>query len=109
MVITNRMRSASFPSKLKEVVYQTSQFSPTFVGALTRALKNQSLITASCKKAASEVKSKYKSNNYKIQVNGKTLNLKNYLFFMTKPAYQRLNLSVAYNQLGDHVFFKTWK
>ncbi len=109
MVITNRMRSASFPSKLKEVVYQTSQFSPTFDGALTRALKNQSLITASCKKAAAEVLSKHKGNNYKIDVNGKTLNLKNYLFFMTKPAYVGLKLSVSYTQLGDHVFFKKWK
>lgn len=109
MVITNRMRSSSFPSKLKEVVYQTSQFSPTFDGALTRALKNRGLIIASCKKAAAEVMTKYKTNNYKIQVNGKTVNLKNYLFFMTKPAYNRLNLSTSYTQLGDHVFFKTWK
>lgn len=109
MVITNRMRSSSFPSKLKEVVYQTAQFSPTFDGALTKALKNQSRITASCKKAAAEVMSKYRSNQYTVTVNGKSLNLKSYLFFMTKAAYTRLNLASPYKQLGDHVFFKKWQ
>lgn len=117
MVITNRMRSSSFPSKLKEVVYQKVQFSPTFDGALTRALKNQSLITASCRKAAKEVLAKYKANNYTVAVTRtedgkqvtKDLNMKSYLFFMTKPAYDRLKLASAYEKLGDHVFFKTWK
>ena len=109
MVITNRMRSSAFPSKLKEVVYQTVQFSPTFDGALTRALKNQGLITESCKKAAAEVLSKYKANSYTVMVNDKALNMKNYLFFMTKPAYNRLKLSSPYRQLGDHVFFKKWQ
>ncbi|MDD2957936.1 MAG: cell wall hydrolase [Lachnospiraceae bacterium] len=109
MVITNRMRSSSFPSKLKEVVYQTVQFSPTFDGALTRALKNQSLITDSCKKAAKEIMSKYKAGNYSITAEGKVLNLKSYLFFMTEGAYQRLNLASSYKKLGDHVFFKKWQ
>lgn len=109
MVITNRMRSASFPSKLKEVVYQSVQFSPTFDGQLTKVLKNQSKITASCKKAAAEVLSKYKANNYTITVEGKSLSLKSYLFFMTKAAYTRLNLASPYKQLGDHVFFQKWQ
>lgn len=109
MVITNRMRSSKFPSKLKEVVYQSVQFSPTFDGALTKALKNQSLITDSCKKAAAEVMTKYKANNYTISKDGKNMSLKNYLFFMTKPAYERLKLTSAFELLGDHVFFKTWK
>ena len=109
MVITNRMRSSSFPSKLKEVVYQSVQFSPTFDGALTKALKNQSKITASCKKAAAEVMQKYKANQYNIEIDGKDFNLKSYLFFMPKPAYQRPGLSASYKQLGDHVFFKKWQ
>ena len=117
MVIINRMRSSSFPSRMKEVIYQKVQFSPTFDGALTRALKNQSLITASCKKAAAEVMSRYKANNYTITVTetqdgketSKQLDLKSYLFFMTKPAYDRLKLASPYVKLGDHVFFKTWK
>lgn len=123
LVITNRMRSSAFPNKLKEVVYQTSQFSPTFDGALTRVLKNQSLISASAKKAAKEVLSMYKANKYTFQAEidlekknekGKTtekkeLNLKNYLFFMTKPAYERLKLGSEYVKLGDHVFFQKWK
>lgn len=109
MVITNRMRSSSFPSKLKEVVYQSVQFSPTFDGQLTKALKNQSIITASCKKAAAEVMTKYKANNYTVTVEGKSLSLKSYLFFMTKAAYTRLNLASPYKQLGDHVFFQKWQ
>ena len=119
MVITNRMRSSSFPSVLKEVVYQTSQFSPTFDGALTSALKNQSKITTSCKNAAKEVLTMYKNNKYTIEAtvetaDGKTteekeLNLKNYLFFMTKAAYTRLKLSSEYVKLGDHVFFQKWQ
>lgn len=117
MVITNRMRSSSFPSRMKEVIYQKVQFSPTFDGALTKALKNQSLITDSCKKAAKEVLTKYKANKYTVTVtetkDGKTteteLSLKSYLFFMTKPAYDRLKLASPYKKLGDHVFFKKWQ
>lgn len=123
MVITNRMRSSQFPNKLKEVVYQTSQFSPTFDGALTRVLKNQSLITSSCKKAAKEVLSMYKANKYTIKAEvelkdktedgkkteEKNLNLKNYVFFMTKGAYDRLGMKSEYVKLKDHVFFEKWK
>ena len=117
MVITNRMRSSSFPSRMKEVIYQKVQFSPTFDGALTRVLKNQSLITESCKKAAKEVLTKYKENKYTITVTGtkdgkevkEELNLQSYLFFMTKPAYDRLKLASPYKKLGDHVFFKKWQ
>ena len=43
----NRVYDSRFPSKLREVVYQKSQFSPTFDGALTRALNNPSLVTSS--------------------------------------------------------------
>lgn len=109
LVITNRMRSSKFPDKLKEVVYQTTQFSPTFDGALTRALKNQSLITASCKKAAREVLQMYRANKYTIKVNGKSQNMKDHLFFMTKGAYNRLGLTSPIIALGDHVFFKVWQ
>lgn len=123
LVITNRMRSSQFPNKLKEVVYQTSQFSPTFDGALTKVLKNQSKITASCKKAAKEVLAMYKANKYTIKAEielkektkdgkkteEKNLNLKDYLFFMTKGAYDRLGMKSEYVKLGDHVFFQKWK
>ena len=110
IVITNRMRSASFPSKLREVVYQTSQFSPTFDGALTSALKNQSKITDSAKKAAAEVLGKYRSGNYTVKLdNNKDFSLKGYVFFMTQAAYQRLGMKSEYKKIGDHVFFKTWQ
>lgn len=109
IVITNRMRSASFPSKLREVVYQTSQFSPTFDGALTSVLKDQSRITASAKKAAKEVMSMYNKGTYTVTVDGKKINLQGYVFFMTQGAYQRLGMKSAYDKIGDHVFFKTWQ
>lgn len=108
IVITNRMRSPSFPSKLAEVVYQTTQFSPTFDGALSRALNNPSLVTQSCRKAAKEVLQMYKDNLYTVNVEGRDVSLKDYVFFMTQPAYVRLGLASAYIKLGDHVFFQRW-
>lgn len=109
LVITNRMRSNSFPSKLKEVVYQTVQFSPTFDGQLTRTLNDQGRITASCKAAAREVLEKYRTGNYEITVEEENKDLKDYLFFMTMPAYERLKLTAPYEKLGDHVFFQKWQ
>ncbi len=108
LVITNRMRSTSFPMKLKEVVYQTTQFTPSFDGALTRALNNQSLITESCRQAAAKVLKMYRKDKYTIDVEGKKMSLKGYLFFMTQPAFQRLHLTSKYVKLGDHVFFQSW-
>ncbi|MFR3320940.1 MAG: cell wall hydrolase [Lachnospiraceae bacterium] len=46
----NRMKSSRFPSKLREVVYQNHQFAPARDGALTRALKKPSLVSADCKR-----------------------------------------------------------
>ncbi len=113
MVIMNRVRSSLFPSTLREVIYQKTQFEPTRNGSMTRALKSSSLVTASCKKAAKTVLAKYKSlgKNSKVylKIGGKNVNFSSYLFFMTKPAYKRLGLSSAYKTIGDHVFFKTWK
>ena len=55
LVIMNRVYDSRFPSKLREVIYQKSQFSPTFDGALTRALNNPSLVTASCRERSRQI------------------------------------------------------
>lgn len=111
LVIMNRIYDSRFPSKLREVVYQKSQFSPTFDGALTRALKNPSLVTASCKKAAAEVTKRMQAHQsgskVYLSINGKNT-LFPHLFFMTPAAYRRLGLSARYTQIGGHVFFTNW-
>ncbi len=108
LVITNRMRSAMAPNTLREVLYQTEQFQPARSGILTTVLRNQNMITASCKKAAKEVLRMYKKNRYKINVNGKKVSMKGYLFFMTPAAFQRLGIKSAAIQLQGHMFFKQW-
>ena len=108
LVITNRVRSSQFPSTLKEVVYAKQQFEPARTGVLTNCLKNSSMVTDSCKKAAKKVLSMYKAGSYTITVNKKKISLKNYLFFMTPSAYARLGLSSPVLKLEGHVFFQNW-
>lgn len=108
LVITNRMRSPLAPSTLREVLYQTDQFQPARNGILTNVLRNQYMITDSCKKAAKEVLRMYSKNRYKIKVNGKKVNMKGYLFFMTPGAFQRLGIKSPALQLQGHMFFKQW-
>lgn len=118
MVIMNRVYSSLFPDTIREVVYAKMQFeparlAPTHGASLTRALRYPDTVTESCKLAAKTVLKKYE--NYQ---EGKKLTLKlsdekkiafPFLFFMTKPAYIRLGLKSDYTQIGDHVFFTTWK
>ncbi len=108
LVITNRMRSLYAPNTLKEVIYQTSQFSPVKAGYLGSLLKTPNNIPESCTKAAKEVLRMYKKNTYKIKKGKKTVNMKGYLFFMTPAAYKSLGLTGKSLKLKDHVFFKTW-
>ncbi len=109
LVITNRMRSSEFPNKLKDVIYAKQQFEPTRNGALTRYLKNPSLVSDMSKKAAKVVLAAYPLNKYfTTDEKGKRISMEGYYFFMTKPAYDRLGLSSAYIKLKDHVFFKRW-
>lgn len=112
MVIMNRVYNKSFPSTVREVIYQKNQFTPARNGALTKAQKNyKTLVTAECKKAAAEVLENYK--NYKsgskvyLTISSKKTEF-TYLFFMTKAAYTSLGRTAKYIQIGDHVFFKTW-
>lgn len=113
MVIMNRVYSKSVAADtIREVIYQTNQFTPARNGALTKAQKNyKTLVNAECKKAAAEVLEQFK--NYKsgskvyLTIDKKKTEF-SHLFFMTKAAYNRLGRTAKYIQIGDHVFFKTW-
>lgn len=112
LVIMNRVYNKSFPSTIREVVYQKNQFTPARNGALTKAQKNyKTLVTDECKKAAAEVLAQYKDykSGTKVYL---TINKKKtefpYLFFMTKAAYTSLGRTAKYIQIGAHVFFETW-
>ena len=109
LVITNRVRSALFPNTIKEVVYAAEQFQPCRNSTLTLALKGKMTVSESCKKAANLVLRKYKKNNYNIKnAAGKTVSLKDYLFFMTPAAYKRLGIKSKALTVWDHVYFKLW-
>ena len=111
LVIMNRMKSSRFPSKLREVVYQNHQFAPARDGALTRALKKPSLVSADCKKAAAEVMNRLqnykKGTSTRLTIGGKQVAF-SYLYFMTQNAYRSLGLSATYRKIGSHVFFARW-
>lgn len=112
VVIMNRVKSSLFPSQMKEVVYQKTQFTPARDGSLTRALTNPLIVTESCRQAAAEVMAKYEGyipgQKVYLQLKNKTIAFP-YLFFMTQPAYTRLGLTAKTRKIGDHVFFKLWK
>lgn len=111
MVIMNRVYSPLFPSTIKEVVYQKTQFAPARDGSLTRMLTNPLIVTSACRNAAAEVLAMYANytagQTLYLNTGKKTISFP-YLFFMTKPAYERLGLTSKTKKIGDHVFFKTW-
>lgn len=113
LVIMNRVYHASFPNKLREIVYQKSQFTPARNGSLTKAVKNYStLVTAECKKAAAEIMEQFKG--YKkgdkviLRIGEKEMEFP-HLFFMTRKAYNSCGLTAKFDTIKDHVFFKVWK
>jgi glucan-binding repeat-containing protein len=61
MVIMNRVYTNGFPNSMREVVYAKQQFEPARNGTLTRALKDDSIVTESCKQAARSVLEQYKN------------------------------------------------
>ena len=111
IVIYNRMYSSSFPEKLREVVYQKSQFTPARDGSLTKVLKDPQLIDDNSVLAASALVKKFENyvagTKVKLKIKGKNV-LFPYLFFMTPKAYASSGCTAKYLTLGDHVFFKTW-
>lgn len=112
LVIMNRRNSALFPDTIREIIYQSHQFTPAYSGVMTKVLNNQSLITSECKKAAKEIMTKlgsYQSGQkVKLELNDEQIDFP-YLFFMTKAAYNGCGLSAPYIQIGGHVFFEKWR
>lgn len=112
LVIMNRLYNSSFPSTIREIVYQKNQFTPARNGSLTKAQKNYAtLVNDDCKKAAAEIMEQFKSykkgDTVYLTLNDKETEFP-YLFFMTKAAYTSAGRTAPYIQIGDHVFFKTW-
>lgn len=99
IVVMNRVESKSFPSDIRSVIYQRSQFSPVRNGSLKRALekydngKFTSDDEKQCIKAAKAALSGEKSVEYK----GKTKNMKSYHYF---SGY----LGRAKYRIGGHLF-----
>lgn len=99
IVVMNRVESKLFPSDIRSVIYQRSQFSPVRNGSLKRALarydagKFKSANEKQCIKAAKAALSGEKTVVYR----GKTKNMKNYKFF---SGY----LSGAKYRIGGHLF-----
>lgn len=52
-VVLNRVRSASYPNSIREVIYQSGQFGPAITGKLDRVLASGKT-TASCYQAAAD-------------------------------------------------------
>lgn len=111
LVIFNRVNAKGFPSKLREVVYQSNQFTPARNGALTKALTGD-LATNTCRKAAADLITKLEVYEEGTPVYIKIEDEKEvfpYLFFMTNAAFSRYHLATSYKQIGAHVFFQSWK
>ena len=113
LVIMNRVKSASFPNKLKEVIYAKDQFEPCRNDTLTRCLNGSTRVTDSCKKAAAEAISRASSGKMILTFteDGKEqkADMTGYLFFMTPKAYKRLGIKSEAITLKGHMFFKVWK
>lgn len=86
IVVMNRVRSKKFPNTVKEVIYQSGQFSPVRNGSLNQALslydkqKKAGKIKGTmktCQKAAKEAL----EGSTTIKVKGKKKQMKKYLFF----------------------------
>lgn len=102
IVVMNRVRSNKFPNSVKEVIYQSGQFSPVRNGALSKALK---LYDKQNKKGKIQGEMKTCMNaavealegSTVVRVNGSNKQMKNYLFF------SRYIRNAKY-QLGAHQF-----
>lgn len=99
IVVMNRVKSSSFPSTIKGVIYQRGQFSPVRNGSLKKALarydadKFTSDREKQCIKAAKAALNGEKTVRYK----GNTRNMGSYKYF---SAY----LSRAKYRIGGHMF-----
>ena len=108
IIITNRVKSSQFPNTIREVIYAKQQFEPARNGALTKYLKQPSLIPELTRKAAKLALNWSKTGKYTVIYQKKSINLKDYYFFMTPAAYARLGLRSETTTIQGHVFFKLW-
>jgi len=86
-VVLNRVNSPKFPNTIREVIYQSGQFSPVASGSLDRALANGP--TESCIRAAKDALA---GNN----------NVEGYYFFNTTVNTSKVN---GYLVIDDHIYY----
>lgn len=95
IVIMNRVGSSLFPNSISGVIYQAGQFSPARNGSLNKSfsLYDSGKLNKQCIKAAKAV---LNGDTY-VSVNGKTVNMNDYLYFSGYVSGCRL-------QIGGHQF-----
>lgn len=86
IVVMNRVKDDEFPDNIKDVIYQSGQFSPVTNGSLNRALKlydqqeEDGKIKGSMRKCMKAAKSALNGSTT-VKVDGKKKQMKHYLFF----------------------------
>lgn len=99
IVVMNRTQSNSFPSTVKGVIYQSSQFSPVANGSLDKALTeyDNGTFTSSTEKDCIKAAEAALNGTKSITVNGESKNFSKYLYFgVSVSGYTFL--------LGNHQF-----
>lgn len=120
LTILNRAESSDpyYPESLRYVIYQQTQYSPVFDGALERRLENpHGYGYTDCLNAvrqANSIMTKYKTQKIPRVLPGFDMGTKkdfDFLFFMTPGAFNSLGLDWAgcgTYQHNGHVFFTKW-
>lgn len=94
-VVLNRMRSRKFPSSLKAVIYQKSQFSPARSGSLKRELRKYANYSSRAQLASKKAaKAAFEGKN----VVGKRLFFTGYTRSLAKKHSN-------YMKIGNHIFY----
>ncbi len=112
-VIMNRVYSQIFPaSTVREVVYQSGQFSPVWNSMLDRVLNDPTVVNAECKAAAKAVmkkRAKFASGKtVKLNVDGTKVDFP-HLYFLSPSDYWSRGMSSSHIQIGGHIFFSQWR
>ena len=86
IVVMNRVKDDQFPDTIKNVIYQSGQFTPVRNGSLSNALnlydqqKENGKIKGTMRKCMKAAKSVLNGSTT-VKINGKKKQMKNYLFF----------------------------
>lgn len=99
IVVMNRIKSSRYPSSLKGVIYQQSQFGPASNGSLSRALSNYENgdFTSSNQKECIKAAKEALDGTTSVTINGQSKSFSSYLYFNGSSS------SSAY-KLGCHYF-----